>query len=345
MSLSAFPTRIAIGVFTGPDGKSYNVYQSPEFARALADVLSALGNGEGLDSASLTLLASFATTIAGNTPDAATTSADTLSIGLAADIGALRQELTGALVQLGQAAAVVSGIERRLEGLELQTPFAVGSGLDWERPGRIGAQTPNTGVFTTVNKLTFTQPAASATFTLSNGKTFTISNTLTLTATDGSTLAIGGGGTLGTAAYTAASAYALVAGSTSQAFSTSTLAASDAVTATKNSAGATVEVLSLKNSGGGVSTKAAIGFYAAGTKYAAINGGYGAAAPEITVDVSGTQELKLASTGLAVNAGFGCNTKTAQAAYALGAAATDLPTVLTLANNLRNLCIGNGTGS
>ncbi len=54
---------------------------------------------------------------------------------------------------------------------------------------------------TTINKVTITAPAASATLTIANGKTLTASNTITLTATDGSTLAIGTGGTLGTAAY------------------------------------------------------------------------------------------------------------------------------------------------
>ncbi len=193
-------------------------------------------------------------------------------------------------------------------------------GADWAAPGTIGSTTPSSATFTTVNKITFTQPAVSATFTLATGKTLTVSNTLTLTATDGSTLAIGTGGTLGTAAYTAASTYALLAGSTSQAFSTSTLAASDVVTVTKSNAGATVEVLSLKNSGGGASTKAGIGFYAAGTKYAAINGGYGAASPQLTFDISGATELTLASAGLAINAGFGCNTKAAQTAVASGGA-------------------------
>lgn len=57
-------------------------------------------------------------------------------------------------------------------------------------------------------KLTLTQPATGSTLTIADGKTLTASNTVTLTATDGSTLAIGGGGTLGTAAYTAATAYA-----------------------------------------------------------------------------------------------------------------------------------------
>lgn len=56
---------------------------------------------------------------------------------------------------------------------------------------------------TTINKVTITTPATSATLTIANGKTFTASNTVTLTATDGSTLAIGGGGTLAALAYLA----------------------------------------------------------------------------------------------------------------------------------------------
>lgn len=49
--------------------------------------------------------------------------------------------------------------------------------------------------------------------------------------------------------------------------------------------------------------------------------------------------------GLKVEAGFGCNTKTAQAAYALGADSTDLASVIVLANNIRAALIANGIGS
>jgi hypothetical protein len=62
---------------------------------------------------------------------------------------------------------------------------------------------------TSVNGITLT-PAATG-FTVAGGttsKTLTISNTLTLAGTDTATLNIGGGGTLGTAAFTAATAYA-----------------------------------------------------------------------------------------------------------------------------------------
>lgn len=58
----------------------------------------------------------------------------------------------------------------------------------------------------TVNGLTITP--STGTLGVGNGKVLTSSNTLTFAGTDGSTLNIGTGGTLGTAAYTAASAYA-----------------------------------------------------------------------------------------------------------------------------------------
>jgi hypothetical protein len=64
--------------------------------------------------------------------------------------------------------------------------------------------TPALGVATatTINKVTITTPAASATLTIANLKTLTVSNTLTFTGTDGSSVALGTGGTvsyLGTA--------------------------------------------------------------------------------------------------------------------------------------------------
>ena len=42
---------------------------------------------------------------------------------------------------------------------------------------------------------------------------------------------------------------------------------------------------------------------------------------------------------------FGCNSKLPQTSFAVGAAATDLPTVIALANNLRTMSINNGIAS
>jgi hypothetical protein len=52
---------------------------------------------------------------------------------------------------------------------------------------------------TTINKVTITQPSASATLTISNSKTLTVNNSVTFTGTDNSTLTYGTGGTV---AYT-----------------------------------------------------------------------------------------------------------------------------------------------
>lgn len=54
---------------------------------------------------------------------------------------------------------------------------------------------------------------------------------------------------------------------------------------------------------------------------------------------------QLTANKLVASAGFGCNGKTAQTPFALGALATDLATVIVLANNLRTMSINNGTGS
>jgi hypothetical protein len=76
--------------------------------------------------------------------------------------------------------------------------------------------TPVLGVATatSINKYTFTTPSTSATLTIADGKALVVSNSVTFAGTDGSTLNFGAGGTLGTAAFTAASAYAALAFST-----------------------------------------------------------------------------------------------------------------------------------
>ena len=80
--------------------------------------------------------------------------------------------------------------------------------------------TPTLGVAsaTSINKVTITAPATSATITVANAKTFTCSNTLTFTGTDASSVAFGAGGTvayLGTAnAFTGANTFTNATGQT-----------------------------------------------------------------------------------------------------------------------------------
>lgn len=58
--------------------------------------------------------------------------------------------------------------------------------------------TPTLGAATatTLNKITFTQPATGSTFTLADGKTLTVNNTLTFTGVDTSSVNFGTGGTV-----------------------------------------------------------------------------------------------------------------------------------------------------
>ncbi len=48
---------------------------------------------------------------------------------------------------------------------------------------------------------------------------------------------------------------------------------------------------------------------------------------------------------LTVSGAFGCNGASIQGSQSLGSAATDLPTVITLANNIRTALINNGIGA
>lgn len=86
----------------------------------------------------------------------------------------------------------------------------------WSASAIIDADLPSALTGKSYNALSLT--AAAIGFTVAGGtasKTLTVSNTLTLAGTDSSTLNIGAGGTLGSAAYTASTAYAPTAGSSS----------------------------------------------------------------------------------------------------------------------------------
>lgn len=61
--------------------------------------------------------------------------------------------------------------------------------------------------------------------------------------------------------------------------------------------------------------------------------------------IAGTIAMTVDETGLTAAEAFGCNGATAQTAATLGSAATDLATVITLANNIRTALIANGVGT
>ncbi len=79
-------------------------------------------------------------------------------------------------------------------------------------------------------------------------------------------------------------------------------------------------------------------------------GMYGVAATSVLFAVNGALAFTINAAGaisaaaFVATTGFGCNGKAAQTPFTLGVAATDLATVITLANNLRTMAINNGIG-
>ena len=196
-ALSLFKSNAAIGLLQ-PDG---SVLPSPEFVRAMSMLFARVGGAINMGIEDLALLASTVTQ-----PDqvARRAAADALA-GPAIDQSAMIASLIGKIAALQAQVSQVEGgraeltkLARRLDGAEQLSTFRDPYRVNWERPGRIGYFTANTGAFTaltaqTFNKVTITAPASSATLTLDDGATLTVPAP---------------GGTLGSAAYKNAGAFA-----------------------------------------------------------------------------------------------------------------------------------------
>lgn len=322
MSLNLFPARIEIGQFAGADGRPIKVYPSNEFVRALSALFNQLGGSSGLDADSLATLASFASAEAVvdqfTAPQEAT---------VAGEVGALRDQLAQAVALLegarAESSALVSRLEaleavngvvaeptsvnlndlaRRLEALELQQA-PTDTGTDWEHPGKLGFRAANSAAVTTLT--------ASGLVALSPANAnVTISPT-------------------GTGTVTISPAAALTIAPTA----VSTMNNVDIGTATPK----TGTFTALNNDQEIRSTQAVGGaYYGMWSLSANVNSRNWALAMqslafgqcELVISnarlgdpvAAGTVVWSATIAGLKVTAGFGCNTKTAQASVASGAA-------------------------
>ena len=82
--------------------------------------------------------------------------------------------------------AGTSGLIQDSANLTFSGTVLTSTGFSGPLNGSVGATTPSTGAFTTVNGMTLT--TSTGTFTLTNGKTFAVQNTITLAGTDGTTM-------------------------------------------------------------------------------------------------------------------------------------------------------------
>lgn len=196
-ALNLFPARVPIGLLQ-PDG---TVLMTPEFVRALSALFARVGGATGMGADDLALLAS---TVSQPDMEARRAAAD-LALNVPIDQGAVIARLARRVSDLGVLAAHLEAaqaelavLRRKLTGAEILAGHRDPYRVNWERPGRIGFFKASTGAFTdltaqTINKVTITAPASSATLTLADGATLTVPAP---------------GGTMGSAAYQNASAFA-----------------------------------------------------------------------------------------------------------------------------------------
>ena len=158
-TLNLFPARVPIGRLTLPDGTEVDVMSSPEFFRALSLVFARLGGPSGMGSEDLALLVSQV--LAGGAvaqQDIADLQGDQRpDHGAQLAIMAARIEDMERQVQVvGNLTAELSALRQRLADIEIVATYRDPFRVDWERPGKIGQLTPNTGSFTRVNAITGT---------------------------------------------------------------------------------------------------------------------------------------------------------------------------------------------
>ncbi len=339
-TLNLFPSRVAIGTVQ----QNGDVLMTPEFFRALTDLLKRVGGTSAPTADELEALFSIETSdvgssVAGSKADNAMLAAmfdmpravadqccdPVPSVSNDADVAVLSARIEALEVLLAQHVNTISAASQAQSYAQyVEIEYAFGPPpVDWEHPGKIGAQTANSGAFTTLT--------ASAAVTLSPANANVV---ISPTGTGLVTISPDAAGTIDNIA---------LGGTTARAGRMTNLRLTD------TAGGASTKSLFFDSSNNyalGIGPTSTEGYveYHSGTGSTAVFGH--------RWYVNGTERFKIDGTGLAkvtgsfqVTTGFGCNGKTAQTAFALGAAATDLPTVITLANNLRTMSINNGIGS
>ena len=151
MSLNLFPARIPTGRFRGPDGKDVDVFATPEFFRALSDVFARIGGTNGIANDELALFTILA-------PVASIAAPDVVNLDIqGAEQDARLFSMDRVMAEMQMLSAAVTSLLAEVQSLQqAQASAAMDPGyrdqfrVDWERPGKVGLLTANTGAFTTL---------------------------------------------------------------------------------------------------------------------------------------------------------------------------------------------------
>lgn len=159
MPLILFPARSPIGTVELPDGTELDVIMTPEFVRALADLMVRVGGAEGMDFGSIEIIAGLQPPSA--LPDQPESSLGQVSfpplpVGQTADqlflsmVGQTQDILLQTVATVEAARAEVSVALQRIGNIEAQAQ-PIPLNIDLSRPGAIGGLTASPGSFSTLS--------------------------------------------------------------------------------------------------------------------------------------------------------------------------------------------------
>lgn len=207
-TLNLFPARASIGT-ANVAGIEVPVYMTPEFFRAISDLLQRVGGPSGTATSDIEEMA--IQSLAPVVDMFAFIGADALqSIESAAAVNIAMQAANDALAaQIEQAGALLADLRRRCDDLDVTAGYSDPFRVDWEHPGTIGSITANSGAFTTMSatgQITSTLATGTAPFVITSTTKVTNLNVDLLDGSDWGTPGAIGSTTANTGRFTTVTA-------------------------------------------------------------------------------------------------------------------------------------------
>jgi hypothetical protein len=157
-TLNLLPTRVPIGQVTDPSGRKLDVLITPEFVRVLTAMFQRMGGAAGLSNTDLEalLVTAMIQTPQQQGRDDAALCAPVDAWPMVAELQAQNEALRMQMQALVGITEQVAELRKTIDAMQMESGGAAALVVDWERPGKIGEATANSGKFTT---LTATGPA------------------------------------------------------------------------------------------------------------------------------------------------------------------------------------------
>jgi hypothetical protein len=143
-TLNLFPARVPIG-YADSNGQ---VLMTPEFFRALTDLLQRVGGTTAPDTEDLDITASISQAPVIDFSPFMDAALGQQGVDAAAAVAEARKAIEDINVQIAQAVAQLAEVKKQAESLEVMAGYTDPFRVNWERPGTIGSLTASSARFT-----------------------------------------------------------------------------------------------------------------------------------------------------------------------------------------------------